>query len=254
MAKGGSPRLTACVGLCALPRGRVRFLSHLGFRTDLSRFRAVLRGLNRRKDEEQEKALTLLCVRAGTTSRSASGFRGSELMLFPRSKGELDADIGKSPRIRRFDRVGGDAVLRKEKFWEMKEEKNRHTVWLTDNAWELVEERYQKDNCSTKNEYIEKAIRFYSGYLDSERAEEYLPRVLADVLEGKLGALGKRMGHLIFKLAVEENLMGNLLAAGMEVDLDTLRKTRVRCVREVKETNGEIDLEDALSYQKGVEL
>ena len=144
--------------------------------------------------------------------------------------------------------------MRKEKFWKMKGEKNRHTVWLTDDAWELVEERYQKDNCSTKNEYIEKAIRFYSGYLDSERAEEYLPRVLADVLEGKLGALGKRMGHLIFKLAVEENLMGNLLAAGMEVDLDTLRKTRVRCVREVKETNGEIDLEDALSYQKGVEL
>ena len=68
----------------------------------------------------------------------------------------------------------------------MKGEKNRHTVWLTDDAWELVEERYQKDNCSTKNEYIEKAIRFYSGYLDSERAEEYLPRVLAQVLEGCL--------------------------------------------------------------------
>ena len=87
----------------------------------------------------------------------------------------------KSPRIRRFDWVEGDAILRKEKFREMKEEKNRHTVWLTDDAWELVEEWYQKDNCSTKNEYIEKAIRFYSGYLDSERAEEYLPRVLAQV-------------------------------------------------------------------------
>ena len=85
--------------------------------------------------------------------------------------------------------------MRKEKFWEMKEEKNRHTVWLTDNAWELVAERYQKDNCSTKNEYIEKAIRFYSGYLDSERAEEYLPRVLAQVLEGKLDAFGKRIGR-----------------------------------------------------------
>ena len=135
----------------------------------------------------------------------------------------------------------------------MKEVKKKHSVWLSESAWADVEHHYQADNCSTKNEYIEKAIQFYSGYLDTEHAEEYLPRVLADVLEGKLGALGKRMGHLIFKLAVEENLMGNLLAAGMEVDLDTLRKTRVRCVREVKETNGEIDLEDALSYQKGVE-
>ena len=136
----------------------------------------------------------------------------------------------------------------------MKEVKKKHSVWLSESAWADVEHHYQADNCSPKNEYIEKAIQFYSGYLDTEHAEEYLPRVLADVLEGKLGALGKRMGHLIFKLAVEENLMGNLLAAGMEVDLDTLRKTRVRCVREVKETNGEIDLEDALSYQKGVEL
>ena len=116
-----------------------------------------------------------------------------------------------------------------------------------------MESRYRRDNCSTRNEFIEKAIRFYSGYLDAEFADAYLPRVLADVLEGKLGALGKRMGHLLFKLAVEEALMGNLVAAGMEVDLDTLRKTRVRCVKEVRETNGEIDMDDALAYQKGVE-
>ncbi len=74
----------------------------------------------------------------------------------------------------------------------------------------------RRTTAPTKNEFIEKAIRFYSGYLDAESADAYLPRVLADVLEGKLGALGKRMGHLLFKLAVEENLMGNLLAAGME--------------------------------------
>ena len=58
--------------------------------------------------------------------------------------------------------------------------------------------------------------------------------------------------RLLFKLAVEENLMGNLVAAGMDVALDTLRKTRVRCVKEVRETNGEIDMDDALAYQKGV--
>jgi len=48
----------------------------------------------------------------------------------------------------------------------MNEEKNRHTVWLTDEAWNQVKGHYQGDNCSTQNEYIEKAIRFYSGYLD----------------------------------------------------------------------------------------
>ena len=135
----------------------------------------------------------------------------------------------------------------------LKKENKKHSVWLSESAWTEVESRYRRDNCSTRNEFIEKAIRFYSGYLDAESADAYLPRVLADVLEGKLNAFGKRMGHLLFKLAVEENLMGNLVAAGMEVDLDTLRKTRVRCVKEVRETNGEIDMDDALAYQKGVE-
>ena len=134
----------------------------------------------------------------------------------------------------------------------MKENRHKHTIWMDDDVWDQVESHYQKDNCAKRNEFIEKAIRFYSGYLDTESADAYLPRVLADVLEGKLGALGKRMGHLLFKLAVEENLMGNLVAAGMDVALDTLRKTRVRCVKEVRETNGEIDMDDALAYQKGV--
>ena len=52
----------------------------------------------------------------------------------------------------------------------MKERKNRHTIWLTDSAWDAVETHYQKDNCSTKNEYIEKAVRFYAGYQDAEQA------------------------------------------------------------------------------------
>ena len=135
----------------------------------------------------------------------------------------------------------------------MDENRHRHTVWMDDAVWDQVESRYQRDNCSTRNEFIEKAVQFYSGYLDTESADAYLPKVLADILEGKLGALGKLIGHLLFKLSVDQNLMGNVLAAGIDIDPDELRKARVRCVKEVKETNGEISFEDAVRYQKGAE-
>ena len=79
----------------------------------------------------------------------------------------------------------------------MKDEKDRHTVWMKPETWNMVESHYRGDNCSVKNEYIEKAIRFYTGYLDTAGADEYLPRVLSDVLEGKLGALGSRIWHLL---------------------------------------------------------
>ena len=135
----------------------------------------------------------------------------------------------------------------------MDENRHRHTVWMDDAVWDQVESHYQKDNCSTKNEYIEKAIQFYSGYLDTQHAEAYLPRVLSDVLEGKLGAFGKRMGHLLFKQAVGGDVIANLAAAFFHVDEDKLQKLRVRSVKNVRETNGEIDFQDALRFQKGAE-
>ncbi|MFQ7398640.1 MAG: hypothetical protein ACLRNW_12690 [Neglectibacter sp.] len=134
----------------------------------------------------------------------------------------------------------------------MKEVKKKHSVWLSESAWADVEHHYQADNCSTKNEYIEKAISSIPATW-TRNMQEYLARVLSDVLEGKLGAFGKRMGHLIFKQAVDQDLMANLLANDTNVDLDTLQKLRVRCVKNVKETNGEIDFQDAFQFQKRIE-
>ena len=133
----------------------------------------------------------------------------------------------------------------------MNEDKKRHTVWLTPDAWSQVETSYTKDNCTTKNEYIEKAIRFYTGYLNTQNTASYLPRVLADVLEGKLGALGTRIGKLLFKLVVEQDMTSNITAAVNQIPLDDLERLRARCIRDVKQTNGVINLEDAVRYQNG---
>lgn len=133
----------------------------------------------------------------------------------------------------------------------MNEDKKRHTVWLTSGAWSQVEDSYTKDNCTTKNEYIEKAIRFYTGYLNTQNAASYLPRVLADVLDGKLGALGMRIGKLLFKLAVEQDMIANITAAVNEVHLDDVERLRARCIREIRQTNGVINLEDAVRHQNG---
>ena len=135
----------------------------------------------------------------------------------------------------------------------MNENKNRHTVWLTDEAWAKVKNHYRTDNCSTQNEYIEKAIQFYSGFLDTEQADSYLPRVFAEVLEGKLSALGSRIGKLLFKLSVDDAVIGHLIAAATDVDLDTLKKLKVKCIKDVKETNGEVGFENAYRFQKRID-
>ena len=125
-------------------------------------------------------------------------------------------------------------------------DKNKHTVWLSDDIWDKVESHYQTDNCTTRNEYIEKAIRFYTGYLHAKKSSDYLPRLISETLEAHLDMLGSRIGRLLFKLTVEISMMMHVLAAGLEIDNSQLDDLRWRCVQEVKKTNGGISFKDTL--------
>ena len=125
-------------------------------------------------------------------------------------------------------------------------------MWLANEVWEAVRSHYREDNCSTQNEFIEKAIRFYTGYLDTQQADRYLPQVLSQMLDGKLDLLGDRLGRLLFKYAVEQNMTNHILAADTDIDDALLERLRGRSVREVRETNGRISFKDAMHFQKSV--
>ena len=132
----------------------------------------------------------------------------------------------------------------------MEYEKARHTIWLTNKAWEKVKSNYRDDNCSTQNEFVEKAILFYAGYLNAKNAGAYLPRILADVLEGKLTLFGERIDKLLFKLAVEVGIMANLIAADTDIDFQTMESLTGTCVKQVARIHGVLGFKEALKFQK----
>ena len=135
----------------------------------------------------------------------------------------------------------------------MEENKHKHSMWLPDELWEEVKNTYRADGCSTINQFVDKGLRFYLGYLKVKDAGEYLPRVLAEVLEGKLGSFGDRIGRLLFKLIVNDGMLTHILAAGTEVDeLAALDKLRVRCVNEAKQTHGVVEFKDAYLFEQGL--
>ena len=134
----------------------------------------------------------------------------------------------------------------------MEENKHKHSVWLPDAVWMEVQAIYHADGCSTLNQFVEKALRFYLGYLKVKDAGEYLPRVLAEVLEGKLGMFGDRIGRLLFKLAVNNGMLTHIEAAGADVDPAVLDRLRVQCVNETKQTHGVIEFKDAYLFENGL--
>ena len=133
----------------------------------------------------------------------------------------------------------------------MPREKIKFALRMSPETQQLVRELYPRDNCRTQNEFIEKAIRFYSGYVSGQDACEFLPAALTDALRSTVRDSENRTCRLLFKLAVELDMVMNVLAAGMEMPQEDLDRLRGRCVREVKSTNGSVTLKDAVDYQKG---
>ena len=134
----------------------------------------------------------------------------------------------------------------------MPREKIKFALRISPETQQLVKELCPRDNCQSQNEFIEKAIRFYAGYVSGQEAAAYLPPALVAALRGTLHDSEGRTARLLFKLAVEISMMMNVLAAGMEISEEDLKKLRARCVADVKKSNGQISLADAVHFQKGL--
>lgn len=94
-----------------------------------------------------------------------------------------------------------------------KDTKKRTAVWLRPSILKRIDSNLEKDNSNTRSEYIENAVKFYSGYLESDTASDYLCDVLSAMLKGILGNQNDRLRSLLFKWA-----------HGLPCDLGTLRR------------------------------
>ena len=130
------------------------------------------------------------------------------------------------------------------------ENKKRTAVWLSPGVIRRMDSWLEEDNCSTRSEFIEKALRFYMGYLATEDTSEYLSQALVDTLQGIVADNSNRLRTLIFKWCVELNMMGHTIAAHFHADPINRRELRAYAVDEVKRTNGQISFDRALDQQR----
>ena len=128
--------------------------------------------------------------------------------------------------------------------------KQRTTIWLSHDVMDQLDSMSEKDNCRSRSEYVEKAIRFYDGYNRSVSKNIYLPIALSSAIQGTVKSSEDRISKLLFKNAVELSMMMNVISAIAEVDNETLKKLRIKCINEIKATNGKISFEEINRYQK----
>lgn len=113
-----------------------------------------------------------------------------------------------------------------------------------------IDRNLQRANCRSRNEFTEKALRFYIGYLNKEDDAEYISKTLQSVISGTVQISEDRIASLLFKLSVEMSMMMHILAANMDVDGQTLDRLRGKCVKDVKRSIGSVDFKRVTVYQK----
>ncbi len=131
-----------------------------------------------------------------------------------------------------------------------KYDKIRKSIWLSPEALGSCENGMKIDNSKYLNEYVEKALYYYSAYLNTKGNKDIVSEIFVDVVENKLTQTETRLSKLLFKIAVEQSKLSNIVASNLDIDSDELEQLHIKCVEEVKRTNGKITFEDTFKYQR----
>ena len=101
----------------------------------------------------------------------------------------------------------------------------------------------------SRNRLIRDAVDFYLEWLSRESTEKFLTPALESVFSSKLRDTEDRLARILFKMAVEQNVLARIVLQDGEYEYpeEFVEKIRRHAVRHLKETNGTLNLLDFIS-------
>ena len=130
-------------------------------------------------------------------------------------------------------------------------DKKTFGIYLDEAVIGDMEQAMQRTNCSSRNEFIVEAIRFYIAHLQRRDYSDILTPAYESVINARIADTEERIARVIFKQAVELSMMMHVVAATNDISENKLGELRRQCVAELSRINGACKFEDAVRYQKG---
>ena len=128
--------------------------------------------------------------------------------------------------------------------------KHTFTVRLSEGAANLFTAGLAMDDCRSRNEFIEKAIKYYTGYLSAEKNKMVLGEQIQKLVESSVKSSEHRLSNQTFRMAVELAKLQMIFALRYCVDEETLEQIHSICEKEVKNINGIFSLENMMKGKK----
>lgn len=135
------------------------------------------------------------------------------------------------------------------KLAESNAKKRRFPLYMTAEQDTEINEFVDNGYAKSQNDFINKAIEFYIGYLRNEKNTDYIAPILSSILKSQMTDIERNLSEIIFKLAVEVAKQNHLLSLGLRIGEEDLVDLNDRCCRDVASNNGIIQFEDAYRYQ-----
>ena len=128
----------------------------------------------------------------------------------------------------------------------MPSDKPKFALRMEPETQALVRQLYKSDNCRSQSQFIEKAVRFYCGYILQNHTTEFLNNALLPAMKGIVQDSENRIRQNLFKQAVEVALNTRVISTYEGIEALQLARMRGEVIMDLKRTNGGLRLEDAV--------
>lgn len=127
-------------------------------------------------------------------------------------------------------------------------EKLRTSVYLKKDTYLKIDSLIKLSGTNpSRNDVIEQAVDFLFAYNTLQISQDYLCGVFGAKMEGLINNLGSRISRGNFRTAVEMDMHTRMLASVVRLSGNDYEKLRKKSVQDVKQTNGSIDIMEAVN-------
>lgn len=113
--------------------------------------------------------------------------------------------------------------------------KEKFAFYLSPEKKAILERRYREDGSRSLTAFIERAVDFYLDYLSANDAGLFLPTAIKSYVDGRLGQLENQMSSLLYKQAVEQDMVAGILADAYQFNEDDLQPRRTESINKAPE-------------------
>ena len=116
-------------------------------------------------------------------------------------------------------------------------------IRMSDEQWLLCIEKSHELGKESPSEFVREAIDFYMEWLNLDQKKKFLTPELESVMRATVRDSEERIARLMFKNAVELNLLTRLIYHDFRYTAEEVKAVRNEAIRLVGDTNGSLNLD-----------